>query len=403
MRVLSSLLRSWRSGNGRLGELGHAREIDGLTDRHRVPFEWRIGHDVETEAPRILRDERRRENERHVVACLAPKTAARRELPEVARARALETLQNSALTRVVCGHREVPVPEHLVQVAEIGRGGARGLHRIAPLVEGAIPLETVTLARAGDELPEAVGGGARVGLVLEGRLDHRDVDEILRNALLLEDAAHELEVAPFALEGRRKGHGSPELVEGDGLEHGVVHDDRNVEAGSRSCRAQLRLGLLDFVRRRERRCRDEAVTRVFGGRPFGFGRARAGSDRGTVKGDRVVELVRECEVGQVALARGDSEGLESVVEGLASAVALARERERLALVELLGGQRACGGIRRRVFARRHLRNRGTGRGRAAGDHESQEPGRDADPQRREMNPDPGEGAQARSPRDSTRP
>ena len=136
-RVLSSLLRSWSSGSVEWVSVGHAREIDTLPDRHRVPGERRIGHDVEAEARRVLRDERRRENEGDVVARLAPETAARRELPEIARARALEALQDATLARVVRGHREMPVAEHLVQVAEIGRGGARGLDGIAPLVERA--------------------------------------------------------------------------------------------------------------------------------------------------------------------------------------------------------------------------------------------------------------------------
>ena len=59
--------------------------------------------------------------------------------------------------------------------------------------------------------------------------------------------------------------------------------------------------------------------------------ARAsGLDRGAVEGDRVVELAREGEIGRVARARRDPERLEGVPEGLAGAVALARESEGLA-------------------------------------------------------------------------
>ena len=116
---------------------------------------------------------------------------------------------------------------------------------------------------------------------LNGGFDHRDVDEVLRNALLAEDAAHEVEVPAAPLEGRREREGGAELVERDGAEHGVVHDDRNVEVGSPRPRADLRLCLLELVGTRVWRGRDEAVARIFGGRAPGSAARAAASIAGT--------------------------------------------------------------------------------------------------------------------------
>ena len=106
------------------------------------------------------------------------------QLPEVRIARPHHRPLHVARAPVVRRHRQVPVPELVVQILHIARICLRRLLRIEALIEVRIARKPVH-ALERHELPHAARARVRVQrLRLEARLRHRQVDQVLRNALL---------------------------------------------------------------------------------------------------------------------------------------------------------------------------------------------------------------------------
>ena len=138
--------------------------------------------------------------------------------------------------------------------------------------------------------------------------------EVLGQTFLAEDSAHEVEVPAAPFERRRERERGAELVERDGTEHLLVHDDRDVERGADGPRADLILRPLELLGARGGRRGDEAVARILRGRALRLRGARGGVHRGPVDGDAVPPPARERAVGRVPGARGRPERLGGAEE-----------------------------------------------------------------------------------------
>ena len=81
---------------------------------------------------------------------------------------------------VVGCNDQCPVAEHLVQVAQVLRGGVRRLYGVAAFVNERVDVKAVSLSRREHELPQAGGSRARYGRGIECRLYHGHVAELKR-------------------------------------------------------------------------------------------------------------------------------------------------------------------------------------------------------------------------------
>ena len=152
-----------------------------------------------------------------------------RELPEVAHAGALDGAVDVAGPGVVGGERQVPVAVPIVQVAQVACGRPRRLLGVESLVDVRIAAQPVELGRAAHELPEPERAGRGERVHLEGALDVREEDEILRDALFLEDPPRHREIAARALQARLEVLMDPAQEVVDPGEHAEIDDDRVVE------------------------------------------------------------------------------------------------------------------------------------------------------------------------------
>ena len=125
----------------------------------------------------------------------------------------------------------------VLQVREVARSGERRLDGIAPLVHPEVGVQAVPATGPDHELPQPgrLGEGVRVGA--EAALDHAQVDEIERQALFLQDVAHERHEPRAAPEPLGEMHARVGLEEADVGDHRVVQLDGDVVFG-----AQLVLG-----------------------------------------------------------------------------------------------------------------------------------------------------------------
>ena len=80
------------------------------------------------------------------------------------------------------------------------RRGPRGFFRIAAVVDPVAAVEIVFLAARRHKLPDAARPGARNRVRLESALGLRQIDQVLRHALLREYAANHVAVAPGPVE-----------------------------------------------------------------------------------------------------------------------------------------------------------------------------------------------------------
>ena len=127
---------------------------------------------------------------------------------------------HAVLAAVVAGYGEEPVAiELIVHELQIVECRAGGLHHIAPTVVPPVLWQPEPAAGVRDELPEARGPRHRIGIGLEGALDHREECNLHRHA------------APFDLFGdvvhvERRPTEHPIEVLGVALVPGELHIDR---------------------------------------------------------------------------------------------------------------------------------------------------------------------------------
>src|SRR5271163_1352989 len=106
-------------------------------------------------------------------------------------------------------------------------GGARGFLGIAAFVNPIAALKVVLFSTIGHELPDAASAGAGNRLRLEGAFRLREINEVLRNSLFLEDAADHGVIPAGALEtmlDNRASAGAGEKAEV--LQNRFVHRER---------------------------------------------------------------------------------------------------------------------------------------------------------------------------------
>jgi hypothetical protein len=115
-----------------------------------------------------------------------------------------------------------------VQLLQVLRGGAGGLVGIATLVHPPVLLQAVPPARRGNELPHALGLGAREGARLEGALHQGHVGQVLRDALRREGLPDPGQVAAAAGQGVAEPLPQLALVEVDAGQDRVVEADLEV-------------------------------------------------------------------------------------------------------------------------------------------------------------------------------
>src|SRR5260370_41128669 len=134
------------------------------SDLHAVVFERNIGNDaIQTILGGILAHDSHRQNDWDVIGGLERKNAQVPHLEEVRVAGALYSALNYAGPAIVGGYCQMPVPELLVQVAQMPRGGTSGLFRVEPVIIIACLIQAVFPAPPGNELPHAPGGLPRPG------------------------------------------------------------------------------------------------------------------------------------------------------------------------------------------------------------------------------------------------
>ena len=141
----------------------------------------------------------------------------------------------------------------------LGRRPCR-FFRVAALVHPVAPVEIVFLAAGSHELPDASRPGARNCVRLEGAFRLRQVDQVLRHALLGEHATDHVAIAPGAIETVfDNGPAARRREETQILKYGFVHRERQIVVYSNqlgfSLRGQARIArrqrhILDFVDRR---------------------------------------------------------------------------------------------------------------------------------------------------------
>ena len=99
---------------------------------------------------------------------------------------------------VVRSHRQVPVAELIVQIAQITGGGMRRHFRVLAFIDPPALLQTIFPAREGHELPHPASASLRHCLRQERALRLGQIDQVLRHALLLQDALHHCSISPSA-------------------------------------------------------------------------------------------------------------------------------------------------------------------------------------------------------------
>ena len=163
------------------GRAGDHRERDRGRHRDVVPHLGGRGLDgVEPERRAVLADDRRRQHLRRVPAVLPGEPVlVLAELVVVVGVEARDRLEHRAVADVERRERDVPVAEPLVEIVEVVHLRDRRAVRIAALVDPAIAAQPVDPRGFRHELPEAERPGARQGVGVVRRLDHRDVEQIL--------------------------------------------------------------------------------------------------------------------------------------------------------------------------------------------------------------------------------
>ena len=162
---MSSIGTPAHSATRRRSSAGGTVTVLGQRRRHR--------RDVEAVLGRVLRDDHRGENHRHVVARLArQELGGGSQLPEVVLAAAGQRALHAAGPTVIGRHREMPVLEHAVQRLQVLGGGLGGLDR-RPTRSSRYQSARSPFSSAGrgHELPDAARLSARQRRRLERAFD----------------------------------------------------------------------------------------------------------------------------------------------------------------------------------------------------------------------------------------
>ena len=174
-----------------------------------------VGHDV------IGGDE-----ERHIRPCLLGQVGE--DLPEIGfPARSLDGLVDVARAAVVGCQDQVPVLIDGIHVLEIAAGGVGGFHRVASLIDKAVDLEAVALARREHELPKARGADSREGDGVERALDHGEIFQFDRQPMLVEYLLDDGEI-----EVGHSQHITHQVALALGIEVDAIADDVIVRQGN---------------------------------------------------------------------------------------------------------------------------------------------------------------------------
>ncbi len=193
-----------RFHRGEVGLVGDRLEVDAVEHRgeHDVLHRHELGHVVHRLG---------RELEAQVVGGQA--------LPLVGRDRA----PDAAFAAVVGGERQLPAPEHVVEPLQVVERGVRGGHDVAAVVLPVVLREAVVLARRGDELPQARGPRARVGVRVEGALHDRQQRDLRGHAALLHFLHDVVQVAAAAV------HEALDVIRAAGVPDLVLEHERRIE------------------------------------------------------------------------------------------------------------------------------------------------------------------------------
>ena len=231
-----------------------------------VVGERRIGRDVrEPERRLVAADDRGREDLRHVDARLPGQAGlVLDQLPVVVGVVVGDRAQHGAVAGVVGREHEVPGSEPDVEVLEVARRRVGRPLGIAASVDPVADLQAVGARRAGHELPDAARADARARRALEAALDHRQVEEIARQAVARQHLVEHVAVASRAPQPVRHHRASLgivlEVVEV--AQHLRVPAHREIgqlqraqpvgvgRAASRRCRAVARASAARAARRR---------------------------------------------------------------------------------------------------------------------------------------------------------
>ena len=184
---------------GRVHALSHQAEIDRVIDLDRV-IRYRL-HFLKMIQPvlgRVLGHDGYGQNDWNVVSSFLGKHIASIQFPKIGVTGALDGTLDSTRTRVVGSHGQVPVAKLLVEIFQVARSGARGLLRILAVIHPPVALQAVAARPAGHELPDSTSADSRQSERVEARFGLRQVNQILRNALFLQDAANHRVVAARA-------------------------------------------------------------------------------------------------------------------------------------------------------------------------------------------------------------
>ena len=153
---------------------------------------------VQSVLRRILGHDGDCQNDRDVVASFFGQNVAAVEFPEIGVPGAFHGSLHGAGAGVVGGHREVPIAELVVEIFQVAGGGACGSLGILAIVDPHVVAKPVSASPAGHKLPDAAGADPRNCQRMESGLGLREIDQILRDALLFEGGDDHVVVAARA-------------------------------------------------------------------------------------------------------------------------------------------------------------------------------------------------------------
>ena len=166
------------------------------------------------------------DEERHIRPCLLGQVGE--DLPEIGfPARSPDGLVDVARAAVVGCQDQVPVLIDGIHVLEIAAGGVGGFHRVASLIDKAVDLEAVALARREHELPKARGADSREGDGVERALDHGEIFQLDRQPMLVEYLLDDGEI-----EVGHSQHITHQVALALGIEVDAIADDVIVRQGN---------------------------------------------------------------------------------------------------------------------------------------------------------------------------
>ena len=155
---------------------GHQPQVNRMAGLDPVGANWRLWVHLEAIPLRIFGHQSEGEDDRNVIAGFPRQRIALIKFPEVGVAGVLDGMFHVGRPGVVGGHHQVPIPELLVEVAQVPRRRACGLFGILSLVHPPTALQPVFAPAIRHELPDAARAGSRERQGLESALCLCQVD-----------------------------------------------------------------------------------------------------------------------------------------------------------------------------------------------------------------------------------